>query len=152
MDFCFTVLIKCLSEEHRRMKKVLAFILMLAICVVSAAGCTKISKNDPAQKGAEIEVYMGTKIMDLDPAIAYTDENAVKILGLIFEGLTKLDENGKLQKALAKKWEITENPKTGAQRLEITIKDTYWSDGSVVQANDVIYACLLYTSPSPRDA
>lgn len=130
------------------MKKILAFILALAVCVVFAAGCTKISKDDPAQKGAEIEMYMGSKVMDLDPAIAYTDENAVKILSLIFEGLTKLDENGKLQKALAKKWEITENPKTGAQRLEVTIKDTYWSDGSAVQANDIIYAWKRILDPS----
>ena len=130
------------------MKRVLALVLMLAICVVSAAGCTKISKDDPAQRGAEIEMYMGTKVMDLDPAVAYTDENAVKILSLIFEGLTKIDENGKLQKALAKKWEITENPKTGAQRLEITINDTYWSDGSMVQANDVIYAWKRILDPS----
>ena len=64
--------------------------------------------------GAEFEIYMGTKVMDLDPAIAYTDENAVKILSLIFEGLTRLDEKGKLKKALAKDWEIVEDPKTAS--------------------------------------
>jgi len=89
------------------MKKVLAFLLALSMCVVFVAGCTKISKKDPAAKGAEIEMYMGTKVMNLDPAVSYTDENAVKILSLIFEGLTRIDENGKLKKALAKKWEIT---------------------------------------------
>ena len=130
------------------MKKVLAFLLALSMCVVFVAGCTKISKNDPAAKGAEIEMYMGTKVMNLDPAVSYTDENAVKILSLIFEGLTRIDENGKLQKALAKKWEITENPKTGVKQLEITIKNTHWSDGSSVQANDVIYAWKRILDPS----
>ena len=125
------------------MKKVLAFILALAMCMVFTVGCTKIAKDDPAQKGAEFEIYMGTKVMDLDPAIAYTDENAVKILSLIFEGLTRLKENGKIEKALAKKWEIVEDPRTDEKSLEITIKDTYWSDGSVVQANDIVYAWKL---------
>lgn len=130
------------------MKKVLAFILALAMCMVFTVGCTKIAKDDPAQKGAEFEIYMGTKVMDLDPAIAYTDENAVKILSLIFEGLTRLKENGKIEKALAKKWEIVEDPRTGEKSLEITIKDTYWSDGSVVQANDIVYAWKRILDPT----
>lgn len=129
------------------MKKVLAILLALTLCVGMISGCTKIAKDDPAAKGAELEVYMGTKILNLDPATSYTDENAVQILTLIFEGLTKLDENGKLQKALAKKIEITEDPKTEALRLEITIKDTHWSDGSAVQANDVIYAWKRILEP-----
>ncbi|MBQ9747398.1 MAG: hypothetical protein IJV98_01300 [Clostridia bacterium] len=131
------------------MKKVLAFLLALTMCVsvLFATGCSKIAKDDPAAKGAELTMYMGKKVMNLDPAVAYTDENAVKILSLIFEGLTKLDENGKLKKALAKKWEIVEDPKTGEEKLEITINDTHWSDGSVVQANDVIYAWRRILDP-----
>lgn len=130
------------------MKKVLAFLLALSMCLALVTGCTKIDSEDPAQKGPEFDVYLGTKVMNLDPAISYTDENAVKILSLIFEGLTKLDENGKLKKALAKKMEVTEDPKTGKERLEITINDTYWSDGSSVQANDVIYAWKRILDPN----
>ena len=89
-------------EEHTEMKKVLAFLLALSMCLVFVTGCTKISKDDPAAKGAEFDIYLGKKVMNLDPAIAYTDDNAVKIINLIFEGLFKLDENGKLKKALAK--------------------------------------------------
>ncbi len=131
------------------MKKVLAFLLALTMClgVLLATGCSKIAKDDPAQKGAELEFYMGKKVMNLDPAVAYTDDNAVKILNLIFEGLTRLDENGKLKKALAKDWEIIEDPVTGEEKLEITINDTHWSDGSVVQANDVIYAWRRILDP-----
>ena len=129
------------------MKKVLAFVLALSMCLVFATGCTKIASDDPAAKGAEFDVYLGKKVMDLDPAIAYTDDNAVKILNLIFEGLFKLDEKGKLQKALTKKYEILEDPKTGEDYLEITINDTYWSDGSAVQANDVVYAWRRILNP-----
>ena len=129
------------------MKKVLAFLLALSMCLVFATGCTKIAGDDPAGRGAIFDIYLGKKVMNLDPAIAYTDENAVKILNLIYEGLFKLDENGKLKKALAKKWEITEDPKTGKERLEITIKDTHWSCGSAVQANDVVFAWRRILDP-----
>ena len=134
-------------EEHTEMKKVLAFLLALSMCLVFVTGCTKISNDDPAAKGAEFDIYLGKKVMNLDPAIAYTDDEAVKIINLIFEGLFKLDENGKLKKALAKKYEILEDPKTGEDYLEITINDTYWSDGSVVQANDVVYAWRRILNP-----
>ena len=129
------------------MKKVLAFLLALSMCLVFVTGCTKISNDDPAAKGAEFDIYLGKKVMNLDPAIAYTDDNAVKIINLIFEGLFRLDENGKLKKALAKKYEILEDPKTGEDYLEITINDTYWSDGSAVQANDVVYAWRRILDP-----
>ena len=129
------------------MKKVLAFLLALSMCLVFVTGCTKIAGDDPAARGAIFDIYLGKKVMNLDPAIAYTDDNAVKILNLIFEGLFKLDENGKLKKALAKKWEITEDPKTGEERLEITIKDTHWSCGSAVQANDIVYAWRRILDP-----
>ena len=134
-------------EEHTEMKKVLAFLLALSMCLVFVTGCTKISDDDPAAKGAEFDIYLGKKVMNLDPAIAYTDDETVKIINLIFEGLFKLDENGKLKKALAKKYEILEDPKTGEDYLEITINDTYWSDGSVVQANDVVYAWRRILNP-----
>ena len=130
------------------MKKVLAFLLALSMCLIFVTGCTKISGDDPAARGAIFDIYIGKKVMNLDPAIAYTDDNAVKILSLIFEGLFKLDENGNLKKALAKKWEITEDPKTGEERLEITIKDTYWSCGSAVQANDVVFAWRRILDPN----
>ena len=129
------------------MKKVLAFLLALSMCLVFFTGCTKISADDPAAKGAEFDIYLGKKVMNLDPAIAYTDDNAVKIINLIFEGLFRLDEKGNLKKALAKKYEILEDPKTGEDYLEITINDTYWSDGSAVQANDVVYAWRRILNP-----
>ncbi len=130
------------------MKKVLAFLLALSMCLVFMTGCTKIAGDDPAARGAVFDIYLGKKVMNLDPAIAYTDDNAVKIINLIFEGLFRLDEKGNLKKALAKKWEITEDPKTGEERLEITIKDTFWSCGSAVQANDVVFAWRRILDPN----
>ncbi|MGN1095810.1 MAG: ABC transporter substrate-binding protein, partial [Eubacteriales bacterium] len=130
------------------MKKILSFALALVICVFCFAGCTKIEDDDPNGKGAVIDIYMGTKVYNLDPAIAYTDENTAKILGLIFEGLTRIDGNGGLENALMKEYEIVENEKTDTTEMHITINDTYWSDGSLVQTNDLIYAWKRILDPT----
>ncbi len=130
------------------MKKILSLALALAMCLICFVGCTQIEDDDPNGKGAKIDVYMGTKVYDLDPAIAYTDESTSKILSLIFEGLMEVDENGKLSKALMKEYEVSENPKTGVTEMDITINETYWSDGSLVQTNDIIYAWKRILDPA----
>ena len=130
------------------MKKILSLTLALAMCLLCFASCTKIEDDDPNGKGAKIDIYMGTKVYDLDPAIAYTDENTSKILSLIFEGLMEIDEKGSLEKALMKDYTISENEKTGVTEMDITINETYWSDGSLVQTNDIIYAWKRILDPA----
>ncbi len=129
------------------MKKILAFVLALVMVTFCFTACTTIEDDDPDGKGAVIDVYMGTKVCDLDPALAYTDENTSKILSLIFEGLMKLDADGNLEKALMDEYEIVENEKTGKTSMKITINETYWSDGSLVQTNDIIYAWKRILDP-----
>lgn len=132
--------------------------------VLVFAGCTKIKAPDT--NGAIIHTYMGTKVLNLDPAVAYTDENAVKLISLIFEGLMKINKNGSLEKALASKYEIYTDDRSGDKIMKITLNTTYWSDGSLAQANDVVYAwkrildpdfssqaaSLLYCIKGARDA
>lgn len=130
------------------MKKILSFALALAMCILCFAGCTKIEDDDPNGSGAVIDIYLGTKVYDLDPAIAYTDENTSKILSLIFEGLMKIDENGKLSNALMDKYEIITDEKTGEKSMKLSINTTYWSDGSLVQTNDIIYAWKRILDPA----
>ena len=125
------------------MKKTIALVLALLTLALVFTGCSTIGEDG---KGAVIDVYMGTKTINLDPAIAYTDENSVKILSLIFEGLFTIDENGNLKKALAKKYELGED-RYGNKKMTIWLNDTYWSDGSMVQANDVVYAWKRILEP-----
>ena len=126
------------------MKRFLALLLALTFSIFCFVGCTKIGEDG---NGAEIDVYLGTKPLNLDPAIAYTDENAVQILNLIFEGLFRLNANGKLEKALCKKYEVYQNARTGIKEMKITINTTHWSDGSEVQANDIVYAWRRILDP-----
>jgi len=124
--------------------------LALAICVMCFAGCSQIDPDDGTGKGAIIDMYMGTKVYDLDPALTYTDESTSKILSLIFEGLMKVDKNGKLSKALMKDYDLEEveiDEETTRWKMNITINTTHWSDGSLVQTNDIIYAWKRILDP-----
>lgn len=125
------------------MKRILALVLAILTFALVFTGCTTIGADG---KGAVIDVYMGTKTINLDPAIAYTDENSVKIINLIFEGLFSLDQNGSVKKALAKKYEIGED-RYGNKKMTVWLNDTYWSDGSMVQANDVVFAWKRILDP-----
>ena len=119
------------------MKKATAIILCVLMLAGVLVGCTSIEGDN---NGAEINMYFGSEIYNLDPAVAYTDANAAKILGLVYEGLTKLDENGKVKNALMKKYKTYTDERTGEFRMEITLNTSYWTDSTAVCANDFVYA------------
>ena len=128
------------------MKKIISALLALTMLVMVLAGCTKIKAPD--KNGAVLDMYLGTKPINLDPATAYTDETLVKLINLLFEGLMKVDEKGKLQKALAKKYEFYTDDKTDELVLKIWLKTTYWSDSSLVQSHDIVYAWKRILDPA----
>ncbi len=127
------------------MKKLVSMLVLAAICVTLLAGCGSTLKDD--EKGAVINVYIGSEITDFDPALAYVDDGAAKVLGLVYEGLTRIGENGKVEKALMKSYEIFENAEKNEYRMEITIKNTTWSDGRIVSADDIVYAWKRILDP-----
>ncbi len=128
------------------MKKILALVLcalLLVPCLTSCVGGIKPSDED---KGAEIPVHLSTEIYNLDPAYAYLDDAAAKILPLIYEGLFAFDEDGKVVNALCTDYETYTN-RDGEFVAEFTIAETKWSDGRSVNANDFVYAWKRLVEP-----
>ncbi len=58
------------------------------------------------------------------------------LAGLIFDGLTRVDENGAIQPDLARKWEMSPDGLVYTFTLRSEIQ---WSDGAPVSADDVLY-------------
>ncbi len=133
------------------MKKFLALFLACLFIVTAFAGCSSGDKKDNI-KGAVVQTYFGNVPTSIDPASVYTTTDVTKIMGLIFEGLTTIDENGKLQKALAKDWECEVDERDGLLKLEITLEDSRWSDGIILDADDFVYAWQRILSPSSDNA
>lgn len=125
-------------------------IAMLGTCVVAFASCGGSSSNS----GAYINMYLSSEVYNFDPAYAYLDSSATKVLGLMYEGLMRLDDNGKVVKALCDKWTYKEDkgvdpdsPDDDTYTMEITIKTSAWSDGTALSADDFVYAWKRLLEP-----
>lgn len=128
------------------MKKLLSFILAVIVVCSAFVSCSTLEKGD---KGAIVTMYLADEIYDFDPAVGFTDTATAKILSLMFEGLTTLDENGEWKKAMMKSYEYIEpEEEGGTYRLQIDLRETKWSDGRTVQANDFVYAWKRIMEPT----
>lgn len=112
------------------------------------AGCTTLEKDDTGSydKGAIIDMYLTTEVYDFDPQRSITDDAMLKIYSLIYEGLTKIGDNGKWEKALMKSYKI-EKDEDGEFSILITLNSTRWSDGRTVQASDLVYSWKRLLDP-----
>lgn len=120
------------------MKRIFAFLLcalMVVSCFVSCG--SEINVDNP---GAYISMYLTDEVYDFDPAYAYNNESALRVVSLLFAPLFSLDKNGKVKNELVKSYEIFEDPKASEYKLTLTLEDSYWSDGTPVSANDVVFA------------
>ncbi len=121
------------------MKRIMSALLCL-IMVLSLVACNKTSNDDEnADLGAYVHMYLTDMVYDFDPAHAFYNESALKVVSLLFDTLFKL-EDGKVKKSLVEKYSITEDLNNQEYKMYLTLKETYWSDGTYVSANDVVYS------------
>ncbi len=122
------------------MKRFFALLLCAATLLTSLAfvGCSSDEKEE--DKGQYITTYLTSNVYDLDPALAYQNESVANIVGLMFDTLFKLDEKGKVKKSLVKDYVIEEDKDAGEYTMLLYLEDTYWSDGTAISANDVVFA------------
>ena len=135
--FSFYEVLRELAARRRMektMKKLFSLILVLAVMLGSVAALA--SCGAPEDDGAEISVYLGRGVYDLDPSDYYVSDNAAQLLSLIYEPLFRLDEDGDLKCAAADDYEVDEDKRL----ITVTLRETYWSDGMRVKAEDYVYA------------
>ena len=131
------------------MKKLLA--LVLAVVLLVPAMLTSCG-TDEEIKGAEIQMFLTTLPQRLDPAAVYSDADTMKVMGLLYEGLTTLNEKGKVEKAIAKDWEYEIDERDNLMKLEIELTKTRWSDGIILDADDFIYAWTRILLPENNNS
>ncbi len=133
----------------KKFTRIVCLVLCLLMLVPMAAACTKDSTY-----GAQINMYLANEVYKLDPAYAYLDSSAGKLLGMLFEGLMTIDEDGDLEEALLDSYTYTEDkgvlkddPSDDEYKMIITLKPSAWSDGTAVSANDFAFAWRRILSP-----
>ncbi len=114
-------------------KRILALVLCVFMLVPLFSSCSDVLVESIMQ------VYLSHQVYDLDPLNAMTNDAQLKVVSLIFAGLYKVDEKGKVQNDLVSKTEIVNSEEKGEYTVRITLKETYWSDGSAVSSDDVVY-------------
>ncbi len=134
----------------KKLTKILCLVLCLATLVPGLASCA--SKD--ATSGAQINMYLTNEVYNFDPAYAHLDNSAVKLLGLMYEGIMKLDEDGDIEKALCDSWDYVEDEGVDKEStaddtytMTIRLKKSAWSDGIAVYASDFVYAWKRLLDP-----
>lgn len=136
------------------MKRLTALLLAALFLLIPLAGCSS-DKDDQAleneDKGAIIQTYLTSAPASIDPSAMYGSSENIKLMGLIYEGLTTINEKGKLEMALAKEWEYEIDERDGYMKLEIKLNNSRWSDGIIVDADDFIYAWTRILKPENKN-
>ena len=128
------------------MKRILTLTLALVMLLSTVLGLASCGMEDD---GAIISAYYVGEMYDFDPARAVLDDDAMRVMSLLYEPLFTLDSKGRVKGALAEDYEIFRDEENGEYRMEITLKPTMWSDGmkGAVKASDVVYAWKRILEP-----
>ena len=117
--------------------------LLLCLCLLlPAVGCGY-------QKDGELVCPLPGAVSSLDPQTA-SGTAARLVIGSLFEGLCRLDENGEAVPGVAERWECDSTQTEYTFHLR---KNASWSDGTPVTADDFRFAierCLNPDTASPN--
>jgi ABC-type transport system substrate-binding protein len=98
----------------------------------------------PAEGGIYIEGVTGSPRF-INPIYAASFDVDRDLTELIYSGLMKYDENGKIVKDLAEEYKVLEEGKIYEFYLK---KDLLWSDGQPLTADDLIFTIKIIQNPS----
>ena len=107
-------------------------VLVILLLLVFVSSCGK--KEEVSQKQV-LNISFGNEVRTLDPRLG--GENPTnQLIRMLFDGLTRRNEQGNIVPAIAEKYVISEDFKT----YTFTLRKSYWTDGEPVTAYDFEYA------------
>ncbi|WP_107923124.1 peptide ABC transporter substrate-binding protein [Lysinibacillus parviboronicapiens] len=124
------------------------FSLVLAACGFGgdSSDNSKDGKKDSGSSetasSKELNLVVASEPPSLHPQLA-TDSTSSAVLINVFEGLTRLDADGKPTPAIAEKWDVSEDGLT----YTFNLRDAKWTNGDPVVAGDFVYAWKWALNP-----
>ena len=122
----------------KKEKKTFFFLLLLSFSGLTFLCLDLYFKNTvakPAEYGTYTEGVVGSPRF-INPIYAAASDVDRDLTELIYSGLMKYDEQGKIVPGLAKEYKTSEDGKT----FEFYLKENlFWSDGEPITADDVIF-------------
>lgn len=127
------------------LKKSLVLMLIMALAVTAFAGCgaKTPTEADKSEEPMVLRWNLGADPKTLDPQLNAANEGG-HVINNTFEGLMRELPEGKLEPAMAEKYELSEDGKTYIFHL----REAKWSDGQPVKAQDFEYAWKRALNPS----
>lgn len=125
--------------KNKKLKRILFPTLLgfavLTGCQSADEGKDEVKKEEKAvQKTQELSVGITEIYSGFDPHETMKTTN-IFVANDLFEGLTRIGEDGKIVPGIAEKWEVSEDGTTYTFHL----REAKWSDGSKVTAQDFVY-------------
>lgn len=116
----------------------------IAICLIflGLSGCIPSSLTPAGPKGTSIRIATSHDPQTLDPRLV-RDLPTTTVLHMLFEGLMRASFNGGIDPGVAEKVEISEDQCT----YTFTLRDTKWSNGDILTANDFAKTWLSVLDP-----
>lgn len=116
---------------------------LLAIAFVNGRGTPPPVEQAARPEGTDLAIE-GPAPLTWDPARA-GDAGSAAILAQVWEGLTTWDQDGHLQPALARAWEVSEDGLRLTFRLRPGVT---FSDGTPIRASDVVASWMRVIDPA----
>lgn len=89
-----------------------------------------------------LRIALGHSMFSLDPRIGGENVSS-EVLKLLFEGLTRINQNGHVENAVAESIKISPDLK----QYTFKLRPSFWNDGSIVSAHDFAYSWKRILSP-----
>ncbi len=122
--------------------------VMGAVLLAIATGCSKPDERKPETKQEKtVRLYLQSEPYSMDPRIAGNRFSQV-VLRELFEGLMRIDGQGRPANAVAKSYEISEDKCTYTFHL----RPALWSNGMQITAHDFEYSWLSNLKPDSPTA
>jgi len=140
-----------------RLSKKMRWQLPLAIAALAfQVSCNKqqpkVANQAPQEQkqvvvSNKLRINIGDEPNSLDPAKA-RDLRSITLVRMLFDGLTRVGKDDKVEMAIAEKVDVSEDKLT----YTFTLRDANWSNGDRVTAEDFLYAWRRALDPnSPAD-
>ena len=132
-----------------RFQVIIALVAILGLALVLAYVAFRVNRvTVPEAGGIYVEGLAGTP-QTVNPLLSQANPVDQDLVALIYSGLTRADERGRIQPDLATSWDISAGGTIYTFHLR---EDVTWHDGAPFSARDVIFTVGLMQDPAFQGA
>jgi peptide/nickel transport system substrate-binding protein len=130
--------------QHIRWQAIITLTgIAMTIAVLSFLALSRTTVTVSEAGGTYIEAVAG-RPQFINPLLAQFNQIDQDLVALIFNGLTRIDEEGNLKPDLAKSWEVSDD---GLAYIFNLRDDVRWQDGRLFAVDDVVFTIELMQNP-----